>query len=77
MTVWIGVFATATGWRVAGPVAQALYLDRVEAIGAAIHMALLAEWRGDDAGVLAQANSWGALAAIDLRSQRNRLRPFH
>ena len=77
MTVWIGVFATATGWRVAGPVVQALYLDRDEAIGAAIHMALLAEWRGEDAGVLAQTNSWDALAAIDLRAQRDRRRQFH
>ena len=44
MTVWIGVFATTNGWRLAGPLVQQRYLDRDEAISAAIHLALLVEW---------------------------------
>ncbi|UTP41702.1 hypothetical protein M9M90_20980 (plasmid) [Phenylobacterium sp. LH3H17] len=77
MTVWIGVFAKANGWCVAQSNVEELYIDREEAVAAAIRLALLAEWRGEDARVLAQADTWGSLSAVDLRTDRDHLRAFH
>ena len=77
MTVWIGVFAKAHGWCVARSDAEELYIDRNEAIRAAVRLALLAEWRGEDAQVLAQAETWGVLLAVDLQISSNRRPAFH
>jgi len=65
MRLRYGVFATTEGWVVADHAHTQRYDDRAEAMQAARRQANIARWRGDEAEILAQDESGGALAVVD------------
>jgi hypothetical protein len=65
MRLRYGVFATTEGWVVADQARTQRFDDRAEAMQAARRQANVARWRGDEAEIVAQDVSGGALAVVD------------